>query len=266
MDLDDDIPVPKEHKDVLKHTVHIPTHTPKTETITIKKDTFFYLIAIVMLVIGLSAGYVLGDKFGGIFKGGGAAAVPTQDNGTQAPERAQLTIDADEPVLGDATAPVTIVEFSDFQCPYCGKFATETEPQIIKDYVDTGKVKLIFMDFPLSFHENAKPAAIAAECATQQGKFWDFHTKLFENQQTLSADSYEAWAKELGLDMDKFDTCLTTNETETIVAKDLTDGLAAGVQGTPTLFIGNDKDGYIIVVGALPYEAFQQAIDSELSK
>ena len=266
MDLDDDIPVPKEHKDVLKHTVHIPTHIPKTETVTINKSTFFYLIVIAMLVIGLGAGYVLEDKFGGIFNEKGTANVPAQDNGTQAPERVPLTIDADEPFLGDTKAPVTIVEFSDFQCPYCSKFATETEPQIIKDYVDTGKAKLIFMDFPLGFHENAKPAAIAAECANQQSKFWDYHSKLFSNQQNLSTDSYKAWAEDLKLDMNKFNTCTAANETAAIVTKDLTDGLAAGVQGTPTLLIGNDKDGYIMVVGALPYEKFQQAIDSELSK
>ncbi len=266
MDSDDDIPVPKEHKDVLKHTIHIPTHIPKTETVTINKSTFFYLIAIVMLVIGLGAGYVLGDKFGGIFNGGGTAAAPTQDNGTQAPARVNLAIDADEPFLGDVKAPVTIVEFSDFQCPYCGKFAVETEPQIIKDYVNTGKVKLIFENFPLSFHENAKSAAIAAECANQQSKFWDYHSKLFTNQANLSADNYKVWAEDLKLDMDKFNTCTAANETETNVAKDLADGLAAGVQGTPTLLIGNAKNGYEMVVGALPYAAFQQAIDAELSK
>ncbi|MCX6774479.1 MAG: thioredoxin domain-containing protein, partial [DPANN group archaeon] len=149
---------------------------------------------------------------------------------------------------------------------YCGKFAVETEPQIIKDYVDTGKVKLIFEDFPLNFHENAKPAAIAAECANQQGKFWEFQNLAYTNQANLSADNYEAWAKSLNLDMNKFDTCLVANETATNVAKDLADGLTAGVQGTPTLFIGNAKNGYQMVVGALPYDSFKQAIDAELSK
>jgi len=123
------------------------------------------------------------------------------------------------------------------------------------------------MNFPLlNLHENAQPAAIAAECANQQSKFWDFKNLLFANQQNLSSDNYETWAKSLNLDMNKFDTCLTANETATNVAKDLTGGLAAGVQGTPTLLIGNDKNGYAMVVGALPYEAFKQAIDSELSK
>ena len=166
-----------------------------------------------------------------------------------------------DPMKGKANAKVTIIEFSDFQCPYCGKFYTETLPQIMKEYIDTGKAKLVYRDYPLEFHPNAQPAAEAAECAHEQGKFWEMHNKLFENQQSLSVDNYKQWAADLKLDTKKFNDCVDTHKYADEVKKDAADGSAAGVSGTPGFFVNNK-----IISGAVPFEVFKQTIDAELAK
>lgn len=179
---------------------------------------------------------------------------------TAPPEKVEVSID-DDAVKGDKNAKVTIVEFSDFQCPYCGRFALQTLPSIRKDYVDTGKVKIVFRDFPLSFHENAQKASEAAECAGEQGKYWEMHDKLFQNQQALDVESLKKYAKEIGLDTAKFNNCLDSGSMASEVKKDFNDGVAYGVTGTPSFFINGQK-----IVGAQPYEVFKQIIDAELAK
>ncbi len=167
----------------------------------------------------------------------------------------------DDPFLGEDNAPVTIIEFSDYQCPFCKKFYDETEKQLIKDYVETGKVKFVYRDFPLdSIHPLARKAAEAAECADEQGKFWEYHDKLFETQK-LDEASLKQHAKDLGLDTEQFNSCLDSGKYKDEVQKDLDDGIKAGVTGTPTFFINGKK-----VVGAQPYSVIKQIIDDELSK
>jgi len=163
--------------------------------------------------------------------------------------------------LGNANASVTIVEFSDFECPYCGNFFTETLPLITKNYIDTGKVQLFFRDFPLSFHADAEKAAEAAECAGEQNKFWQMHDKLFENQNALGVDNLKQYAKDIGLDSAQFNSCLDSGKTAPEVQKDLADGQSYGVSGTPTFFING-----VEVVGAQPYSAFEQVINQALSQ
>jgi protein-disulfide isomerase len=164
----------------------------------------------------------------------------------------------DDPVLGDANAPVTIIEFSDYECPFCTRFWSQTLPQIKTNYIDTGQVKLVYRDFPLGFHANAQKAAEAAECAEDQGKYWEMHDKLFETG-ALDVSSLKQHAADLGLDSSQFDSCLDTGKYTSEVQKDIQDGAAAGVSGTPSFFINGVK-----VVGAQPYAAFQQIIDSQL--
>src|SRR3989338_10355646 len=160
---------------------------------------------------------------------------------------------------GDEDAKIVIVEFSDFQCPYCGRFYEQTLSQIDDNYVKTGKVKFYYADFPLdSIHPNARPAANAARCAGEQDKFWEYHDKVFENQETLSNDNYKKWAQELGLDEDKFNDCFDSKKYDGEVNKDLQEGSSNGIQGTPG-FIINDK----ILSGAQPFSAFQQVIEAE---
>ncbi|HIH11582.1 TPA: DsbA family protein [Candidatus Woesearchaeota archaeon] len=177
----------------------------------------------------------------------------------QAPSVVKLDI-GDDAVLGKKDAPVTIVEFSDYQCPFCGRFFEQTLPELKKNYVDTGKVKIVFKDFPLSFHPEAEPAAIAANCAGEQGKYYPFHDKVFANQESISADNYKKWARELGLNMANFEKCLQDPKQKEEIRKDLQEGTAAGVQGTPAFFV-NGK----LISGAQPYPVFQQLIDAELS-
>ncbi|MCR4335765.1 MAG: DsbA family protein [archaeon] len=166
----------------------------------------------------------------------------------------------DDAMEGNPDAPVTIVEFSDFQCPFCESFYTNTLGKLRENYIDTGKVRVIFRDFPLSFHPNALPAAEATECANEQGKFWEMHDKIFENQDAMSTASYKQWAADLGLNTEQFNTCYDSSKYQSEIQADFADGQAAGVSGTPTFFINGQK-----VVGAQPFSVFEQIIEAELA-
>ncbi len=167
----------------------------------------------------------------------------------------------DRPFRGAADAKVTVVEFSDFQCPYC-KRAFPTVEQVMKDY--SGKVKLYYMHFPLSFHQNAQISAEAYECAADQGKGWEFHDKLFEVGQSdgtgLDKASLKTYAKGLGLDAAKFDSCLDGGNKTATVQADFSYGASLGVSGTPTFYVNGKQ-----LVGAQPYESFKALIDAELA-
>lgn len=171
----------------------------------------------------------------------------------------------DDPMLGDPDAPVTIVEFSDFQCPFCRRYFTDTFPEIKAKYIDTGIANLVFRDFPLSFHSAARPSAIAAECADEQGKFWEYHDKVFLEQAEQSesstvsygTDDLKRWAREVGIDGGRFDQCLDAERYADEVEGDFEDGQAAGVSGTPTFFVNGT-----LLVGAQPFTAFEQAIEA----
>jgi len=167
----------------------------------------------------------------------------------------------DDDVKGDADAPVTIVEFSDFECPFCGKFFEETMPQLQSEYVDTGKVKMVFRDFPLGFHQNAQKASEASECAGDQGKYWEMHDLLFENNNALSIDDLKGYAVDLGLDPAEFDDCLDSGKHEQEVKDDMDAGKAAGVTGTPAFFINGE-----FLKGAQPFERFKAVIDAKLKE
>src|SRR5262249_27773904 len=158
---------------------------------------------------------------------------------------------------GAEKAPVTIIAFSDYQCPYC-KRAHATVEQVMKTYGD--KVKLVYRDYPLPFHENARPAALAAACANAQGKFWEFHQKLW-GASDLSTANLKAMAGEVGLDQKKFDECLDKQEFKAVIEKDIADGAAVGVTGTPAFFINGR-----MLSGAQPFEKFKQVIDEELAR
>ena len=165
------------------------------------------------------------------------------------------------PIAG--AGKVTIVEFSDFQCPFCQSFYNGAYKQIKAKYIDTGKVKVVFMHFPLAFHANAQKAGEASECANRQGKFWPYHDILFTNMKSdgagLDIASLKKYAGDLGLDTAKFNTCLDNGETASIVKADIAEGQRVGVSGTPTFIINGKK-----VVGALPYDQFEKAIEEAL--
>ncbi len=176
------------------------------------------------------------------------------------------------PSQGNDNAVLTIVEFSDYQCPFCGRHARETFPQIRRDYIDTGKLKYVFRDFPLeAIHGDALKAAEAAHCAGEQGKYWEMHDRLFANQRALGAAQLSLYAQALGLDPQPFGQCLGSGKYAAEIRKDLEDGQKAGVRGTPTFFLGltDAKDSQIravkMIVGAQPYARFKQAIETLLA-
>ena len=172
----------------------------------------------------------------------------------------------DSPILGKPDAPVTVIEFSDYQCPFCQKFFTSTLPEIKKDYIDTGKVRYVFRDFPLdSIHPQARKSAEAAHCAGEQGKYWEMHDVLFKNQRALMADNLKGFARDLGLEVDAFNTCLDQGKLATVVSAHQAAGSAAGITGTPGFFIGkttaNGQFEATFIKGSQPITAFRQVID-----
>ncbi|MDO8633884.1 MAG: DsbA family protein [archaeon] len=160
-----------------------------------------------------------------------------------------------EPFVGSKTAPVVMEEFSDLECPFCERFHDQAWPLLKKEFVDTGKVRFIYRDLPLSFHKNAYTAALAAQCAHEQGKFWEMHYQLFANQQNLGETVYKKLAQELGLNSQQFNECLDTEKYSPEVQDDILVSQDKGVSGTPTFFI-NGK----ILVGAQPYDNFREHI------
>jgi protein-disulfide isomerase len=184
---------------------------------------------------------------------------PTQPSQPTNPNPSPPTVAVDDdgdPFIGGADAPVEIIEFSDFQCPFCAR-VVPTVKQIIDTYGDS--VKIVFRDFPLSFHQNAQKSAEAAQCAHDQGKFWEYHDLLFANQNSLDTDSLKRYASELGLNTNQFDQCLDSGKYTQEVQEDFRDGQQAGVRGTPTFFINGQA-----VVGAKPFSEFKRVIDQEL--
>jgi protein-disulfide isomerase len=165
---------------------------------------------------------------------------------------------ADDPVRGPASAPVRIVEFSDFQCPFCGRVA----PTLLKLKETFGdKISIVFKDFPLPNHPLAQKAAEAAQCARVQGKFWEYHDTLFANQAALEVPSLKKHAAGMGLDATKFDQCLDTGEMASIVQDDMREGHRSGVSSTPAFFVNGR-----MLLGAQPYEAFETVIKDELAR
>ena len=175
----------------------------------------------------------------------------------------------DGPSLGKPDAPVTLVEFSDYQCPFCGRFFQQTFAALKTDYIDTGKVRYVFRDFPLdSIHPQARKAAEAGHCAGAQGKYWEMHDTLFKHQSALKVDNLKAFARDLGLDADAFNACLDQGTYAEAVNQHLAAGSQAGITGTPGFFIGKTgAEGTIeaaFIKGAQPITAFRQVIDGLL--
>ena len=190
----------------------------------------------------------------------------------QAPQPVRISLD-DDPIRGDPDAPITIIEFSDFQCPFCARFHEQTLPSLLEEYIDEGKVNFVYRDFPIqSIHPNALPAAVAAECADDQGKYWEYHDILFEKQSSwarLDSNSaistFSQYATDIGLEKEQFDSCLGSGKYLEEVQGDLRDGRDYEITGTPGFFIGNEKIGFVKLNGAQPFESFKRIIDAQLA-
>lgn len=177
----------------------------------------------------------------------------------------EVTAD-DDAMLGDADAPIEIIEFSDYQCSYCQRFHAYSYPDLLKNYIETGKVKFVYRDYPLTFHANSLNAAIAAECAGDQDNYWEMHGKLFDNLAAWSGSTdagsiFSSYADELGLDVDSFESCYNGADVQEEIKGDMRDALNAGVRATPTFFINGQK-----LEGAQPYSVFESILESILAE
>jgi protein-disulfide isomerase len=186
-------------------------------------------------------------------------------NTGQAPIKLDIS---NHPFKGDASAPLTLVEFSDYECPFCGKHFLETLPRLEREYVQKRRLKYVFRNFPLaSIHKNSIKSAEAAACAGEQGMYWPMHDKLFTNQKALGAKDIIAYAETVGLAPTKFRECMDTRAQLARVEKDLVDGEKAGIKGTPTFFLARSKgdDALVTVLaiirGAQPFARFKELID-----
>ncbi|MAF89077.1 MAG: thioredoxin domain-containing protein [archaeon] len=217
----------------------------KTITLKFKEATLWKVATAVLAIILLFS-----------FQGG---EVEVQEEGSVAAatiKTIDLSID-DDPVLGNDNAEITVIEFSDFQCQFCNRLWADAVNGIKTNFVEDGTVKFVYRDFPLNFHPSAAKAATAANCAEEQGQYWEMHDKLFENQQSdwgyyvqeerkyLALEDampfFRQYASELGLDTDKFNDCLDSDKYDSEISKDLVDGQTAGVTGTPSVFVMMSK-------------------------
>ncbi len=240
-------------------------------------------VAILIGAVAISLAILMN---GGIIKVGKSASTtpPTGQTAPSQPTRqapdqpsgpVKVSID-DDPVLGDKNAKVTLIEFSDYECPFCKRHFDQVYSQLKKDYIDTGKVKLVFRDYPLSFHDPmATFEANAANCSREQGgdsTYFKFHDEIFARTKSggngLTKDDVYKIASDLGLNQANFKACADSDKYSDEIKKDFSDGGSAGVSGTPSFFVGkSDSSGTITgqnIVGAQPYTAFQTAIDALL--
>jgi protein-disulfide isomerase len=175
------------------------------------------------------------------------------------------------PMRGKRDARLTLIEFSDYQCPFCQRHVQTTLPQLEKEYIATGKLRYVFRDFPLdSIHPQAPKAAEAAHCASDQGKYWEMHAKLFSSQQALESDRLAEYAEALGLKVDSFKTCLSSGKYADSVRRDRAEGEKLGMSGTPTLLLGISNGNQVklarLIVGAQPFSVFKEEIDKLLDE
>jgi protein-disulfide isomerase len=175
----------------------------------------------------------------------------------------------ERPELGAAEAPVVIVVFSDYQCTFCKAFFTERLPEIRREFIDTGRARLVSRDFPLPRHPRALPAAKAAACADRQDRYWDMHEILFSHQDRFSDQQLAGYASELGLDSEKFEQCLADPVIEAQIQEDLAEVRRARISGTPTFLIGVERDGIIsgtLIKGFQPVSVFAAEIREYLEQ
>ena len=233
-----------------------------------KEKPFALVIAVIALILAVFSTYSVVDAKkdaydGEAFKASVFSAIDdyVAEKTGQPTGPVDVSID-DDPMKGDKKAPVTIVEFTDYQCPYCGRYARETMPEIVKNYVDTGKVRYVLRDFPLGNHASAGPAANAAECVREQGgdeMYYDYHDILFENQGELSTEKLKEYAADFDIDQAALATCVDELKFKEEINKDFADGNNYGVRGTPAFFINGE-----LLAGAQPYENFEAAIEAAL--
>jgi len=250
-----------------EQTMHI-SDVESENTVTFKRSHLYAVLLPLAFVAGLTFGYIF---WGRAETNQPIAANAPQEVAQEAAPAAQQAAEPtpefrrydvpedDDPVFGAAEAPITIIEFSDYECPYCRKWHVEVWPQLQAAYGD--QIRLVYRDFPLTnIHPNATPAAVAANCAQEQDMYFPYSEKLFEMKLNLGTTTYQSYAEELGMDMDAFNECLESDRYLAEVEADYQYAAELGIRSTPTFFVNG-----IPVVGAQPFEVFQSLIDKDLA-
>ncbi len=177
----------------------------------------------------------------------------------------EVDLEQGDPILGNTSADIVVVEFSDFECPFCSRFHNQTFSQLKSNFIDKGQIQYAVRDYPLAFHQNAKSAHVAANCAGQQDKYWKMKNELFTNQTRLGPALYSELSEKLSLKKKAFDRCQNDPEQLAKVENDIQYATTVGVSGTPTFFVGRLKDGKVVeatkIVGAVPFQSFQTTIN-----
>ncbi len=244
------------------------------ETITFKRSHFYSVLVVLAFGVGILVGYVLWGRGTTVTAAEPApAAAAQQPSGqvaeapTAQPQFVRYDIPTEGyPSLGPDDAPITIVEFSDYQCPFCSRFHDETYQALLDAY--PGQIRFVYRNLPLSFHQNAQMSAEAALCAGDQNAYWEMHEVLFANQAalnnqegtTLEQAVYNEYAQELNLDVTAFEECMTSHQFAQFIQDDMAFSTNLGVQSTPTFFVNG-----LAIVGAQPLSSFQQLIDKEIA-
>jgi protein-disulfide isomerase len=196
------------------------------------------------------------------------AAAATVPAAPEVMEKVSLALGSGWYSMGSDAAPVTVMEFADFQCPYCRRFHTDSFAELKKNYIDTGKVRFISRDLPLEFHSNAMNAALAAHCAGEQNKYWELRNTLIVNSKDLARESITKYAQQDGLEMASFTACLDSQKYKSQIERDRDQANQLGFSGTPSFVIGrmkNDKLEGVKIVGAMPYATFDSKINDLLA-
>jgi protein-disulfide isomerase len=238
----------------------------KEETVTFKKSHFYSVLVVLAFASGILIGYAAWGRDVPI-TAATPDAVAQQPSGqvaeapvTQEPQFIRYDIPTEGyPSLGPDDAEIVIVEFSDFQCPYCQRFHEETYPDLLAAY--PGKIRFVYRNFPLppSMHPDAMSAAVASLCANDQNAYWDYHEKLFGSN-PLGEETYIQYATDLGLNVEEFTACLSSGKHDDFIKQDMEFSSNLGVQSTPTFFVNG-----LAIIGAQPLSSFSQLIDKELA-
>ena len=224
--------------------------------------------SVIVVILGIAIVAIIAGILVNSSGSNGAATQQAESNVDSRLSFSSLT-NGGSPVRGDSSAPITIVEFADFQCPNCGRFARNTEPQIVEEYIATGKVNMVYKHFPIRGPDSVA-ASMAAQCAGDQGKFWEFHDLLFNNQEAensgwAKAENMKTFASELDLDREAFDPCLDSEKYKSFVEADFAFARSVGATATPTFVIvksdGSEPEG---ILGAQPFSSFKAVLDKKL--
>jgi protein-disulfide isomerase len=251
----------KKSTPVIEEEFEVIEETPDAEEyITFKRSHFYSILVALSFAVGVFVGYVAWGRDIGVTAAAAQPSGPVAEAPVTAqPQYVRYDIPTEGyPSLGPEDAPITIVEFSDFQCPFCRRFHDETYQALLDAY--PGQIRFVYRNLPLtSIHPDAMGAAVASLCANDQSAYWDYHNKLFSSD-TLGQEAYIQYATDLGLDVEAFTACLSSGKHDEFIQADMDFALNLGVQSTPTFFVNG-----LAIVGAQPLANFTQLIDMDLA-